>query len=225
MTVTIPQVEASKPEGLIQTATVLGQTASSLSTQIDTQRATIDGLRDKWQGPASDAAIAKAQPTLLKLQDIHDALGRTQTALQQGGAALTQTRTSVLNTVNELKGQGWQVGPDGNVSVRPGSPIDQYAKVSEPNAMKVQQLAATNSANVKALLASFDTTDRQLSQSVRTAVGGLQGGPLKLGPGGIPLPEAPPYDTGSDIPVGKSPEDVKKWWDGLSDERTAADSR
>ena len=216
MTVTIPQVEASKPEGLTQTATALGQTASSLSSQIDTQRATIDGLRDKWQGPASDAAIAKAQPTLLKLQDIHDALGRTQTALQQGGAALTQTRTSVLNTVSELKGQGWQVGPDGSVSVRPGSPIDQFAKISEPNAMKVQQLAATNSANVKALLAAFDTTDRQLSQNVRTAVGGLQDGPLKLGPDGNPLPEAPGYDDGSEIPVGKDPKEVNKWWNSLS---------
>jgi uncharacterized protein YukE len=68
MTVTVPQVEASKPEGLTQTATALGQTASGLSSQIDTQRATIDGLRDKWQGPASDAAIAKAQPTLLMVQ-------------------------------------------------------------------------------------------------------------------------------------------------------------
>jgi WXG100 family type VII secretion target len=81
VTVTIPQVEASKPEGLTQTATALGQTASSLSSKIDTQRATIDGLRAKWQGSASDAAIAKAQPTLLRLQDIHDALSRTQTAL------------------------------------------------------------------------------------------------------------------------------------------------
>ncbi|WP_319450542.1 MULTISPECIES: alpha/beta hydrolase [unclassified Mycobacterium] len=221
MTVTIPQVEASKPEGLTQTATALGQSASSLSSQIDTQRATIDGLRNKWQGPASDAAIAKAQPTLLKMQQIHDALGRAQSVLQQGGSALTQTRTNVLHTVSELKGQGWQVGPDGNVSVRPGSPIDRFAKISEPNAMKVQQLAATNSANVKALLASFDTTDRQLSQNVRTAVGGLQGGPLKLGPDGNPLPQAPSYDTGSEIPVGKDPTEVKKWWDSLPPDKQA----
>lgn len=215
MTVTIPQVEAAKPEGLTQTASALGQTASSLSSQIDTQRATIDGLRDKWQGPASDAAIAKAQPTLLKMQQIHDALNRAQNVLQEGGTALTQTRTNVLQTVSQLSGQGWQVGPDGTVSVRPGSPLDQYAKVSPANAMKLQQLAATNSTNVKTLLAGFDTADRQLSQNLRTAVGGLDGAPLKLGPDGTPLPEAPPYDTGSEIPVGKSPEEVKKWWDSV----------
>ncbi|MDT5075685.1 MAG: hypothetical protein QOJ80_322 [Mycobacterium sp.] len=219
MTVTIPQVEAAKPEGLTQTASALGQTASSLSSQIDTQRATIDRLRDKWQGPASDAAIAKAQPTLLKMQQIHDALNRAQNVLQQGGTALTQTRTNVLQTVSQLSGQGWQVGPDGTVSVRPGSPLDQYAKVSPANAMKLQQLAATNSTNVKTLLAGFDTADRQLSQNLRTAVGGLDGAPLKLGPDGTPLPEAPPYDTGSEIPVGKSPEEVKKWWDSVPPDR------
>jgi WXG100 family type VII secretion target len=212
MSVTIPQVEASRPEGLTQTATALGQTASGLSSQIDAQRATLDGLRSHWEGPASDAAVAKAQPTLLKMQQIHDALNRAQTVLQQGGSQLTQTRTNVLQTVSQLKGQGWQVGPDGTVSVRPGSPLDQYAKVSPVNAMKLQQLAATNSTTVKTLLASFDTADRQLSQNLRTAVGGLDGAPSKLGPDGTPLPEAPPYDTGSEIPVGKSPEEVNKWW-------------
>jgi hypothetical protein len=72
-----------------------------------------------------------------------------------------------------------QVGPDGTVSVRPGSPLDRYAKVSPVNAMKLQRLAATNSATVKTLLAGFDTTDRQLSQNLRNAVTGLLGnGPL-----------------------------------------------
>jgi WXG100 family type VII secretion target len=134
MAVTIPQVEASRPEGLTQSATELGQKASSLTSQIDKQCATLDGLRRGWHGTASDAAIAKAQPILLRMQHIHDALNRAQTVLADGGSHLTQTRTNVLQTVNQLKGQGWQVGPDGTVSVRPGSPLDQYAKVSQANA-------------------------------------------------------------------------------------------
>jgi WXG100 family type VII secretion target len=218
MPVTIPQVEASRPEGLTQSATELGQKASGLASQIETQRTTLDGLRSGWQGTASDAAIAKAQTTLLRMQQIHDALNRAGTVLQQGGTTLTQTRTSVVQTVSSLSGQGWKVAPDGTVSVQPGSPLDQYAKISPVNAMKVQQLAATNSVNVKALLAGFDATDRALSQNLRTAVGGLDGAPLKVGPGGIPVPEAPPYDTGAEIPVGKDPKDVKKWWDSLSRE-------
>jgi hypothetical protein len=42
-------------------------------------------------------------------------------------------------------------------------------------------------------LAGFDTADRQLSENLRTAVGGLDGALLKVGPDGTPLPEAPPY--------------------------------
>ena len=67
-------------------------------------------------------------------------------------------------------------------------------------------------------MASFDTTDRALSQKLRTAVGGLDGAPAQFGSGDFP--EAPPYDTGAEIPVGKSPEEVNKWWKSLgADER------
>src|SRR5882757_3875903 len=113
MAVTVLQVEASRPEGLTQSATELGQKASGLSSQIDTQRATLDGLRSEWHGTASDAAIAKAQTTLQRMQRIHDAMTRAQAVLQQGGSTLTQTRNTVLGTVSTLRGQGWQVAPDG----------------------------------------------------------------------------------------------------------------
>jgi WXG100 family type VII secretion target len=221
MTVTIPQVEASRPEGLTKSAAELGQKASSLASQIDKQRATLDGLRTGWQGTASDAAIAKAQPTLLRMQRIYDALNSAQTVLRQGASTLAQTRTTVLQRVSQLSGQGWQVGPDGTVSVRAGSPLDQYARISPVNAMKLRQLAATNSANVKALLAGFDTTDRVLSQNLRTAVGGLDSPPAHLDVGEAPPPEAPPYDDGSQIPVGKDPKDVNEWWKSLTDDQRA----
>lgn len=214
MAVTIPQVEASRPESLTATATEIGQKASGLASQIDTQRATIDSLRSNWHGTASEAASAKAEPTLARMQQVHDALTKAQPVLQDGGAQLTQTRTGLLQAVDQLKGQGWQVAPDGTVSVRPGSPLDQYAKLSPTNAMQLQQLAATNSLTLKTHLADFDTTDRQLNQSLRNAVAGLDpSAPKKLGIGDFP--QAPPYDTGAEIPVGKSPEEVKKWWDSV----------
>lgn len=212
MTVTIPQVEASRPEDLTQMATELGQKASGLASQIDNQRANIERLRSGWQGTASEAAIAKARPTLQRLQDIHDAITHAQTVLQHGGSTLTQARTTLMQTVSQLSGQGWQVGPDGSVSVRPGSPMNQFAKFSTSNAMKIQQLAATNSVNVKTLLAGFDTADRALDQNLRRAVGGLDVVPAKFGVGGNP-PEASPYDIGAQIPAGKTPEEVQKWWD------------
>ena len=86
MPVTIPAVEASRPEELTRTATELRQKASALASQIDKQRATLDSLRTAWQGPASDAAIAKAKPTLQRMQQILDTLSRAQTVLQQGGS-------------------------------------------------------------------------------------------------------------------------------------------
>lgn len=216
MTVTIPQVEASRPEGLTTSATELGQKASGLAAQIDTQRGTLAGLRSGWQGGASDAAIAKARPTLQGMQGIHDALTLAQTVLQDGGTHLIQKRTEVLQAVSLLRAQGWQITPDGTVSVRPGSTLDQYARVSPANAMQIRQLAAANSTTVKAQLAGFETADRQVSRNLRTAVGGLADAPLNFGADGA---WDPPYDTGSDIPTGKSPEEVKQWWDSVPPER------
>lgn len=137
--------------------------------------------------------------------------------MQQGGAALSQTRTGLLGAVDRLKAQGWQIAPDGTVSVRPGSVLDSYAKLSPAFAMKLRQLAATNSVSLKTQLANFDTADRQLNQNLRTAVDGLDSAPQNFGPGD--LPEKPPYDTGAEIPVGKSAEEVEKWWQSLSDEK------
>ncbi|TLH57697.1 alpha/beta hydrolase [Mycolicibacterium aubagnense] len=214
MTVTVPQVEASRPEALTESATELRGKAASLATQIDTQRATTDGLRKNWEGTASDAAAAKVAPTIARMQQIHDALTRTPAVLNDGGTRLAADRANVVNTVSQLTGQGWQVAPDGSVSVRPGGPLDQYAKASTVNEMKVMQLAASNSVAVKTLLGFFDTTDRQLSKDLRTAVGGLDGGPTKLGIGDLPQDKLP-YDDGSQIPTGKSPEEVNKWWKSL----------
>lgn len=214
MTVTVPQVEASRPEALTESATALRGKAANLATQIDTQRATTDGLRESWHGTASDAAAAKVAPTIARMQQIHDALARAQAVLQDGGTRLAADRANVVNTVSQLTGQGWQVSPDGSVSVRPGSPLDQYAKASTVNEMKVLQLAASNSVAVKTLLGFFDTTDRQLSKDLRTAVAGLDGEPTKLGIGDLPQDKLP-YDDGSQIPTGKSPEEVNKWWRSL----------
>ena len=220
MTVTIPQVEASRPEGLCHSAAHLGAQASGLSTRIDTQRATLTELRSGWQGTAADAAIAKARPTLRRMQEIRHAMTAVQTALAEAGSALTHSRIVLLQNVGQLSAQGWHVAPDGTVSVRPGSPLDRYATTSPADAMRLRRLAAMNSVRVKALLAGFDTADRAVSRRLRTAVGVLDGTPAHFVGGH--LPEAPPpYDTGSEIPVGESPEEVNAWWTSLGDaERT-----
>jgi WXG100 family type VII secretion target len=214
--VTIPEVQAAQPEGLTRAAGELGQKASVLSGQIDSQRAALDQLRAGWEGNASAAALAKAQPTLERMQQIRESLDKAQTVLAEGGNQLATTRANLMQTVSQLAGQGWQIGPDGTVSVRPGSPLDQYARISPSNALQLQQLAASNSVTLKTLLADFDTGDRRLSQKLRAAATGLDAPMHRFGPNGAPLPEKPAYDDGSQIPVGKDPKDVNKWWTSLS---------
>src|SRR6185312_10405246 len=85
MTVTIPQVEAARPEVFTQSGAWLGQSAAALGGQISDQRSTLDALRVGWQGAAADAASAKAQPTLDRMHRLQSALLRGQTALQDGG--------------------------------------------------------------------------------------------------------------------------------------------
>jgi uncharacterized protein YukE len=217
MPVTIPQVKASRPEALTEAAGELGQKASGLASQMDTQRATITGLRTQWHGTASDAAVAKAEPTLARMQQIHDALTRAQPVLRDGGGRLGQTRAGLIGAVDQLQGQGWQVSPDGTVSVKPGGPLDQFARTSPVAAIQILQLAAANSVDLKIRLAEFDTTDRELDQNLRSAVAGLDGAPRKSGIGD--LPQAPPYDTGAEIPEGKSAEEVDKWWQSLPQDK------
>ena len=214
MPVTIPQVQRSSPEGLTQSGAELGRSASGLSVRIRRQRATLETLKAGWHGTASAAAIAKAMPTLEQMQRAHNAMTRLQATLHDGGGALAQTRTNIVSTAGQFRQQGWQVSPDGGVSVRPGSSLDTYAKLGPVNAMQVQQLGAANSTALKTLLASFDSADRRLGQTLRTAVTGLDGRARNFW-GGAPLPQTP-GDTGPKIPAGKSPEEVKRWWDSLT---------
>lgn len=213
--VTIAQVEAARPDGLTQSGAVMGQSAAGLNARISQQQGTLTALKSGWQGAASDAAIAKAGPTLQRMQDMHRSMATLQTTLQDGGAALSGIRANVLSTADQLRGQGWQVGSDGTVSVRPGSPLDKYARVSPVNNMQIRQQAATNSMTMKTLLASFDTTDRQLGQNLRSAVAALDGKPSTFWARSGDIPQAPP-DTGPTIPQDKSPDEVKTWWDSLS---------
>jgi hypothetical protein len=215
--VTIPQVEAARPDSLTVLSSEVGQSAAELGDRIGRQQATLDALKARWRGSASEAAIAKAAPTMAQMLKMQDAMTRLQSALGDGGTRLTDSRTAIVQMTGQLRAQGWQIGPDGSVSVQAGSPLDRWADLGPVNAMKVRQLAAANSAALKAELARFDAADRHVAANVRDAVRGLDGAPAQFGIGGSP--EAPPtWDDGSQIPVGKSPEEVNRWWTSLSDD-------
>lgn len=212
---TIPQVESARPDGLTQAGAAMGQSAAGLNERISRQQSTLDTLKSGWQGSASDAAIAKAAPTLQRMRQMQQSMATLKSTLQEGGAALTGIRTNVLRTADQLRKQGWQVGPHGSVAVRPGSPIDRYANISPVNAIRVRQLAAAGSVTMKTLLASFDATDRRIGQKLRSAVAALDGKPAAFSADFGDVPQKP-SDPGPKFPPGKAPEEVKNWWDSLS---------
>src|SRR5690606_17665376 len=95
-----------------------------------------------------------------QLQLLHQSLIDLQTSLHTDGTALIGHRTALLETVSQLTALGWSVAPHGTVSVQAGSALDQYARISPANAMRVQQLAATHTVVVARLLGEFDAADR-----------------------------------------------------------------
>jgi uncharacterized protein YukE/pimeloyl-ACP methyl ester carboxylesterase len=216
MSASVPEVAASRPENLITAAAAVNDSASALADRIRTQRANLSHLQDGWQGTASNAAVAKAQPTLDRMNQANQALQNLKSALQGGGDQLRQSRNTLLRTVDQLTQQGWQVAPDGTVSVKPGGPLAQIASISPVNEIKVMQLAAADSLAVKTQLANFTTTDSSVGQNIRNAVAGLHDGPRTAGPNG-PVPDAPSPPTAEPtIPDDKDPKKLTQWWDSLT---------
>ncbi|MBS9534210.1 alpha/beta fold hydrolase [Mycobacterium sp. M1] len=104
-----------------------------------------------------------------------------------GGEQLTQLRTSLLQAVAQLEGQGWQVAPDGAVSVRPGSPLDVLARISPSNALTIRMLATRETITLKRMLTDFDAADQRTDQTLRQAVSALDS-TRDTGGGGTPAP-------------------------------------
>ncbi|MCV7066533.1 WXG100 family type VII secretion target [Mycolicibacterium farcinogenes] len=182
MSVSISQVEASNPEALVQSGADVGTRAATLATQMDQQRAEIEKLRSHWKGSGADAAIDNATATLQRMQRLHDALTALSNALQDGGADLVQQRSSIVSSVDQLRGQGWQVADDGTVSIRPGSALDIFSRLSPVNRMMLLALAAKASAQLKEKLARFEATDTKVGQQVRDAVASLNAPDPKQAP-------------------------------------------
>lgn len=212
MPVSISQVEASNPEALVHSGAAVGGRASALAAQMDQQRAIIDKLRAGWTGSSADAAIASATASLERMQRLHAALGALSSALQDGGGDLVQQRSRIVSTVGRLQGQGWQVADDGTVSVRPGSSLDIFARLSPVNRMLLQALAANASLDLQTMLAQFESTDDKVGQQVRDAAAALSG----------PGAKEPPAPSGPkslvDRLAGMTPDERAAFLAGLSPE-------
>lgn len=192
MSVTVSTVEASDPQGLTAAAGRLGGTIADLDGAITEQQQALDRLRAAWQGTAADAAIARAEKNLTEQLQLRARLESVRAALATGGAQMEATRTGLMGIVGTLRATGWTVTDDGRAIAPVFPPL-------------LEQFEPGFTAVIQRLLQLFDQVDAATAGAVRTAIGGAP----PATPPGTPLP-APP-------PPGASPEQVKQWWDSLSD--------
>lgn len=207
------EVRSSDPDALVRAGADIGNRAGRLQAQMDRQQAVIDDLRRGWNGASADAAIESAERSLQHMRRLHDSLTTLQSALQTGGADLAQQRDRIVNHVDQLHAQGWQVADDGTVSIRPGSVLDFFAKVSPVQRVMLEALAARASAELKAMLAQFDATDVTVGAQIRDAVAGLTAHG--------PAPASPPPNNAKalvDRLAGMTPDERREFLAGLSPE-------
>jgi hypothetical protein len=197
LSVTVSTVQASRPEQLVAAASDLGARISALDAVMAAQRQALAHMRASWQGQAASAAVAKAEQDLNRQEELRARLAALQHALRSGGGQMAFTRSGLLSVIAMLRSTGWQVADDGTTTPPPMPPI-------------LRLLAPAWTAIIKKLLAVFADIDAQTAAAITAALGG-------------PVPETPPGTLGDPRkppPPGTSAEDVKKWWDSLSqDER------
>jgi WXG100 family type VII secretion target len=171
---TIAEVEKANFDALTGAAGRLGSHLRAMQQQLKAGQEALDRLRGGWEGQASEAAIAKVERTLQHQQRIVTAVQRVQSALSESGSQLSATRAGILQGVEQSGRQGWHVGKDGGLSAHRGKALDRLAQTSPVTAMKLQQVAATKSLNMKKQLADLDKYDRQLARTLREALHGLE---------------------------------------------------
>lgn len=192
----VSEVAASRPETLLTAAAQLGGKIGELESAIAGQRRVIAALRGSWAGTAADAAVARGERHIADMELLRGRLLACQAALQRGGAQLSSARTGLLSIVSGLRAQGWRVADDGTCT--PPLNVTRVFAV----------LAQAWTAIVKKLLDLYDDIDRATADAVRAAADGA----APQQPAGPPPPPQIPA-------AGTKPDDVKKWWDGLTAEQ------
>lgn len=194
MTVSLSVVRASEPDALVDAAGRIGAQIADLDTLMARQRQVLTDLRADWQGTAATAALSEAENNLDQQEALRARLQAVRSALQSGGGQLSSTRRGLLMLVDTLRATGWQVADDGTCT-----PLRYLPPV-------FTGLALAWTAVIKKLLSQYGEIDRSTAAAITSALGG-------------PVPQTPPGTLGD--PRGlpdrdTAPQDVKKWWESLS---------
>lgn len=169
MVATIDQVRASNPSALVEAGTKANSAAAAAEKDVSQGNSINASLGGGWKGDASDAATRQGQRNVAELQSLQSMYKRLGAALSQGGGQLTTIRSSIVSKVDQLTQAGWQVAPDGTVSVKPGGPMDTLSRMAPALAMKARLLSMGMSADLKKELAAFTTADSNLADAVGAA--------------------------------------------------------
>ncbi|PIB79774.1 alpha/beta hydrolase [Mycobacterium celatum] len=201
VSVSVSTVRASHPEKLLDAASALGGKITQLETIMAGEREELSYLQQSWHGDAAQAAIAKGLQILGKQERFHTRLQELQSALQNGGDQLSALRKAILDLVESLQTMGFSVSDDGVVKPHQWL-IGRF----------LNGLADKFTKFLQKLLQVFDETDQSTAAAIAEACGSS-------------IPNPPVKVSGQDIAIPSpdtSPEDVKKWWDSLTDEQRQA---
>ncbi|MGE2732273.1 hypothetical protein ACQI4F_22645 [Mycolicibacterium vaccae] len=177
MSVTVSQVETSRPADMVAAAERLRGKAADLDTVIDAQRRRLAMMRQHWTGAGADAAIAAGEKELARQEHLRDRLNAMAGHLHRGGTALDRVRTALLVVVEPLRRTGWRVSDTGEATPPRFAPLPLRAA------------APAHTALIKKLLAVFSSVDAATAE----AMGGAWGLPATTHPG---APADPPTDAG-----------------------------
>lgn len=173
MTVTISSVRAFQPDLLTQAGERCMASANQVRDQGASGHQSLTSLMGGWEGSAADSAVAAAETNLRDQQKIEGSLQVMAANLIQGGATLGAQRDAIVETTDSLEQVGYQVSDDGSVSVKPGSRLDELARLSPINRMQIEAQAAAASNQLKQSLAQFESADAELASQVMLATGEL----------------------------------------------------
>ncbi len=139
MPVSISQVEGSHPEALVSSGADIGNRASTLSAQMDQQRAIIDRLRASWTGTSSDAAIASATASLERMQRLHERLTKLQSVLHNGGAIVGTAEQMGLRADRILHASSAATGILSGEYTNPNPDVQRYSMTAPGDLISVVQ--------------------------------------------------------------------------------------
>jgi Alpha/beta hydrolase len=198
MSVSVSVMRASQPSRLLDAAADAGRKYDELQTVIAGERESLSYLQQHWTGQAASAAIAEGLKQIGMQQRVAVRLQELQSALHNGGEQLGALRDAILDLVSSLEQLGFSVADDGTVT---------------PHQWLVGQLldglAAKFTGMVKKLLQTFADVDRQTAAAIAAATGQS-------------FPNTTARIDGQDIHLPSpdaAPADVKRWWDGLTDDQ------